>query len=48
MKVKSQILFDDKKMKVTFNEPQLAVTPGQSIAFYIKNILIGGGVIELI
>ena len=47
-KVKSQISFDDKKIKVTFNEPQLAVTPGQSVAFYIEDILIGGGVIELV
>ena len=47
-KVKSQISFNDKKIKVIFNEPQLAVTPGQSIAFYIEDILIGGGIIELL
>ena len=38
---------NDGKIKVSFNTPQLAVTPGQSIAFYINDVLIGGGVIEL-
>ena len=47
-KVKSTILMEDNKFKVEFDEAQLAVTPGQSIVFYIKNILIGGGVIELL
>ena len=47
-KVDSSILYDDNKIKVIFNEPQLAVTPGQSIVFYIKDMLIGGGVIELL
>ena len=31
---------------ITFNEPQLAITPGQSIVFYDEEILIGGGIIE--
>jgi len=31
---------------ITFKNPQLAITPGQSIVFYKENILIGGGVIE--
>ena len=46
-KVESTILLKDNKYEVAFNEPQLAVTPGQSIVFYIGNILIGGGIIEL-
>ena len=31
---------------ITFNEPQLAITPGQSIVFYDNDTLIGGGIIE--
>jgi tRNA-uridine 2-sulfurtransferase len=31
---------------VTFNEPQSAVTPGQSAVFYDGEIVIGGGIIE--
>ena len=29
-----------------FSEPQLAVTPGQSIVFYDNDTIIGGGIIE--
>ena len=39
--------FKDDNFKIQFNEAQLAVTPGQSIVFYINDILIGGGIIEL-
>ena len=46
-KVLSKILFKDDNFKIQFNEAQLAVTPGQSIVFYINDILIGGGIIEL-
>ena len=31
---------------ITFNEPQLAITPGQSIVFYNDKTLMGGGIIE--
>jgi len=34
------------KYRISFDEPQLAVTPGQSIVFYSGDILIGGGIIE--
>ena len=31
------------RIKVTFDEPQKAVTPGQSAVFYKGDVVIGGG-----
>ena len=36
----------DNKAKILFNEPQLAVTPGQSAVFYMGDTVLGGGIIE--
>jgi len=33
-------------IEVTFDEPQRAITPGQSIVFYNNNEVLGGGIIE--
>mgnify|MGYP001166901429 FL=1 len=44
----SKISDNDGSIFVTFEKPQLAVTPGQSIVFYDeKESLLGGGIIEL-
>ena len=34
------------KVRVTFAEPQRAVTPGQSVVFYDGDTVVGGGIIE--
>ena len=45
-KVKATLIpIDDNTIKVVFDEPQRAVTPGQAVVFYDDNIVIGGGTI---
>ena len=36
---------DGDKVYVKFNQPQMAITPGQAVVFYRSNVVIGGGTI---
>ena len=38
--------YENGKIKILFNEPQLSVCPGQHAVFYSEDVVIGGGVIE--
>lgn len=38
--------YENNRVKVQFEERQLAVTPGQSVVFYSEDVVLGGGVIE--
>ena len=54
LKVKAKIRYRHKmaeailsqKYKLKFKNPQRAITPGQSVVFYQKNELLGGGIID--
>lgn len=40
------IPIEKKKVLVKFQEPQLAITPGQAVVFYNEDVVVGGGIIE--
>ena len=40
-------IIEDNKIKIVFEEPEKSLTPGQSAVFYLDNVVVGGGVIEV-
>ena len=38
--------YENNKVKILFDQPQMAVTPGQSVVLYSGDLVFGGGVIE--
>ncbi len=43
---KCKVSLENEKLKIIFYEEQEAITPGQSVVLYQKDVVIGGGIIE--
>ncbi len=44
--VATLIPIENNRVKVVFDEKQRAITKGQSVVFYLENLVVGGGIIE--
>lgn len=42
----ARVVIQGKKIRIIFKIPQFAITPGQSVVFYHKDKVIGGGIID--
>ena len=42
----SIIPLEEHRVKIVFDEPQRAASPGQAAVFYDGDIVVGGGIIE--
>jgi tRNA-specific 2-thiouridylase len=40
------VIENGSRLRVTFEEPQRAVTPGQAVVCYQEEVIVGGGIIE--
>jgi len=44
--IKSYVYFVNEKIKIIFDEPTYAITPGQNAVFYEGQTVVGGGIID--
>ena len=44
--VPAKIINDKENYEIHFKSPQMAITPGQSVVFYLNDMVLGGGIIE--
>jgi tRNA-specific 2-thiouridylase len=43
---KAMLYPQGQQVRLVFEEPQRAITPGQAVVFYSDDVVLGGGIIE--